>query len=106
MAEMLELLEKAAPATMVEGLIEFREYSWKPLSSYVHSGIHAVRWTETGFPGALLQQTVRASDGLLVYTAMHLADLSGDDTKGMVIVVAATRHPDCLPPHRRSETAG
>jgi hypothetical protein len=103
---MLDALNGVAPDSLVKGLVEFRDSSWKPLSSYVHGGIHAVRWTETGFPRPLLQQALKACDGLLVFTAMHLGVLSGDLTNSLSIVDVATRHSACLPPHRGSGSAG
>ena len=42
LSEMLKNLDGKAPKKAMDKLIEFKEYSWKPLSSYVHGGIHAV----------------------------------------------------------------
>lgn len=42
LAEMLKQLSSSAPIETTAPLEEFRKYSWKPLSSYVHGGIHAI----------------------------------------------------------------
>ena len=43
LGEMLKKLEGKAPQVVLDQLLEFSEYSWKPLSSYIHGGIHAVQ---------------------------------------------------------------
>ena len=43
LTEMLNKLEGKAPQDPLDMLLEFKEYSWKPLSSFVHGGIHAIR---------------------------------------------------------------
>ncbi|MFK5953111.1 MAG: hypothetical protein QM498_08635, partial [Desulfobacterium sp.] len=40
---MLKKLEGQAPQIVLDQLLEFKEYSWKPLSSYIHGGIHAIQ---------------------------------------------------------------
>lgn len=42
LTEMLEQLKDKAPLEAIGMLHEFKEYSWKPLSSFVHGGIHVV----------------------------------------------------------------
>jgi len=39
LSEMLIKLDGKAPQVVLDQLLEFREYSWKPLSSYIHGGI-------------------------------------------------------------------
>lgn len=103
--EMLDALGNSAPDSMVASLIEFRDSSWKPLSSYIHGGIHAVRWTETGFPGQILEQVLRICDGMLVFAALHLADLSGNRSNGLAVVGLAERHSAALPSTRPGRDA-
>nr|WP_320011325.1 hypothetical protein [uncultured Desulfobulbus sp.] len=50
LSEMLRQLEGKAPKIAFEQLIEFKEYQWKPLSSFVHGGIHAINRHSTGYP--------------------------------------------------------
>ncbi len=42
LSEMLTKLEGKAPKEALDMLLEFKEYSWKPLSSFIHGGIHAI----------------------------------------------------------------
>jgi hypothetical protein len=39
---MVEKLKQKAPENSVKPILEFKEYSWKPLNSYVHGGLHAI----------------------------------------------------------------
>lgn len=38
LSEMLKKLEGKAPQIALDQLLELKQYSWKPLSSYVHGG--------------------------------------------------------------------
>jgi hypothetical protein len=89
MAAMLGELGGRAPAQAINPLLEFKEYSWKPLSSYIHGGIHAITRHDKGYPAPLLSQAMRSSNGLLVMTGMMLVILSGDGRH-------AGRIPACL----------
>lgn len=100
LGEMLAALGQSAPDSLVTSLLDFRDSSWKPLSSYIHGGIHAIRWTETGFPGQILEQVLRICDGMLVFVALHLAELSGNRANGLAVVDLAERHSASLPPKR------
>lgn len=42
LSQMLVEIEEKAPHAPVAHLKEFKHYSWRPLSSFVHGGIHAV----------------------------------------------------------------
>ena len=105
LAQMLESLERQAPRSLAMSLLEFRESSWKPLSSYVHSGIHALRWIDSGFPGPLLTQNIKVCDGMLVFTALHFGELSGNLANGMIVIDCAAHHTACVPPLRVDESA-
>src|SRR5690606_468091 len=49
-AEMLKSLEGKAPKEALISLLSFKEHSWKPLSSYVHGGVHALHRHSKGYP--------------------------------------------------------
>lgn len=78
LGELLVELEGKAPALALGPLKEFKEYSWKPLSSYIHGGVHAITRHGKGYPIELLDQAVRSSNSLQVMTGMMLVILSGD----------------------------
>lgn len=77
LSEMLEKLEGKAPQEALNMLMEFKEYSWKPLSSFVHGGIHAIHRHSKGYPTQLLYQMLRISNGVSVMVGMLLVILHG-----------------------------
>ena len=42
--------EAKAPKNSIDPILEFKEYSWKPLSGYVHGGLHAIERHSKGYP--------------------------------------------------------
>jgi hypothetical protein len=97
LGELLVELEGKAPAQALGPLKEFKEYSWKPLSSYIHGGIHAVTRHGKGYPIELLAQAVRSSNGLLVMTGMMLVILSGDTKQQGRISKIQRQFSGCCP---------
>jgi hypothetical protein len=98
MSEMLTKLEDKAPKVAMDLLLEFKEYSWKPLSSYVHGGIHAVNRHSKGYPVPLLHQVLKASNGVSIMAGMLLVILSGDPSHTGKIPRIQHKFVDCLPP--------
>ena len=96
--EMLEKLESTAPQDAVGMLNEFREHQWKPLSSFVHGGLHAIHRHDTGYPVVLLLQVVKSSNGLLIMAAMMLVILHGGKDQRGKIPAIEKEFDDCLPP--------
>lgn len=45
-------------------LKEFKEYSWKALSSYIHVGWHPLTRKVEGYPVGLIEQVLQQSNGL------------------------------------------
>lgn len=78
MSEMLDSLVGKAPKEATDMLLEFKEYSWKPLNSFVHGGIHAVERHSKGYPLPLLIQLLKASNGVSMMTGMLLVIISGN----------------------------
>jgi hypothetical protein len=95
--EILVELEGKAPPQAIGPLLEFKEYSWKPLSSYIHGGIHAITRHGKGYPTELLSQAVRSSNGLQVMAGMMLVILSGDSRQQGKIPGIQQRFGDCCP---------
>ena len=96
--ELLVELNGKAPAQAIEQLNEFKEYSWKPLSSYIHGGIHAITRHGKGYPVELLAQAVRSSNGLQVMTGMMLVILSGDTRQQGRMPRIQQKFARCCPP--------
>lgn len=100
LSEMLSKLEGKAPAEPMEMLREFKQYSWKPLSSFIHGGIHAIDRHSKGYPVFLLEQALRASNGVSLMVGMLLVVLSGDPAQKGKIPKVQVEFADCLPPPR------
>ncbi|MES9905808.1 MAG: hypothetical protein ABW168_24445 [Sedimenticola sp.] len=100
LSEMLSKLEGKAPVEALSMLLEFKQYSWKPLSSFVHGGIHAINRHSKGYPVMLLKQALRASNGVSLMVGMLLVILSGDPAQRGKIPEIQREFADCLPPHR------
>jgi len=97
LSEMLEKLQGKAPQEPVNMLLEFREYSWKPLSSFVHGGIHAIHRHSKGYPLTLLEQMVRISNGVSVMVGMLLVILHGGGEQRGKMPKIQREFADCLP---------
>ena len=97
LTEMLINLEGKAPKIVLDQLLEFKEYSWKPLSSYIHGGIHAIQRHSKGYPVQLLIQTVKASNGVSLMAAMFLIIVANDISKRGLMPIIQREFKDCLP---------
>jgi hypothetical protein len=104
LSEMLGDLEGKAPSEALAMLHEFKEYSWKPLSSFVHGGIHAIHRHGNGYPEPLLVQAIRASNGVSVMAGMLIVILSNNLVLKGVIPTIQREYVDCLPPSKNVDT--
>ena len=104
LSEMLSKLEGKAPAEPLSMLQEFKQYSWKPLSSFVHGGSHAINRHSKGYPVLLLEQALRASNGVSIMVGMLLVILSGDLAQRGEISAVQIEFADCLPSHREESS--
>lgn len=97
-AEMLSDLEKVPQLENLRiALREFKDSSWLPLNSFVHSGIHAVHWTRFDPPHALVDQMFRSSNGLAVLAFQHLAILTGQPRLQSEVLSVCAAYSSCLP---------
>ncbi|PPV39475.1 DUF6988 family protein [Ectopseudomonas oleovorans] len=95
---MLEDIEKKAPHAPVDKLKEFKHYAWRPLSSFVHGGIHAVNRHGRGFPLELVHMQVRHSNGLLGIAGNLLLIIAGVPPEQQVMTRLYAEFSDCFPP--------
>ena len=100
LSEMLKSLEGKAPQEALDMLIEFKEYSWKPLSSFIHGGIHAINRHSKGYPEPLLIQMLKISNGVSVMVGMLLVILSGDPRQKGKIPAIQKKYEDCSPEYK------
>tara|TARA_R110000868_G_scaffold155362_1_gene381796 strand:- start:10345 stop:11001 length:657 start_codon:yes stop_codon:yes gene_type:complete len=98
LSQMLEGIELKAPHAPVSQLKEFKHYSWRPLSSYVHGGIHAVSRHGKGFPVELVLMEIRHSNGLLGIAGNLLLILAGIPPGAGKMAGIYAEFEDCFPP--------
>ncbi|WP_082079404.1 DUF6988 family protein [Cupriavidus basilensis] len=99
LAEMLKQLDASeAPAQLVDQLRQFRDVSWKALSSYTHGGLHPLARTLSGFPVQLAIDAMRNSNALVCIAAQLTAILTGDPQRNMPPVRKLhVDFADCIP---------
>ena len=97
LSEMLEKLQGKAPQEPLDMLREFKEYSWKSLSSFIHGGLHAIHRHSKGYPLPLLVQMVRISNGVSLMVGMLLVILHGGGEQVGKIPRIQREFADCLP---------
>lgn len=101
LSEMLAKLEGNAPKEALDMLLEFKEYSWKPLSSFIHGGIHAINRHSKGYPPPLLLQLLKISNGVSSMVGMLLVVLAQDFRQQGKIPAIQREFSDCLPGHNK-----
>ncbi|WP_410488016.1 DUF6988 family protein [Aeromonas caviae] len=79
---------------------EFKNSSWLPLNSFVHSGIHAVFWTKYKAPPELIEQLFRISNGLNIIAFQEMGILTGRQNIQKEIFSVIAHYSDCLPKPR------
>ncbi|BBL92387.1 hypothetical protein VroAM7_50400 (plasmid) [Vibrio rotiferianus] len=96
LSEMISQLQKKAPQNAIDPILEFKEYSWKPLSSYVHGGLHAVNRHSKGYPVAMLEQVLKASNGVNGLVAVFGSILTGQTTLTRDVYKSFDKYADCF----------
>ena len=95
--DMIKAMKGKAPEQAFLMFSEFRDVQWRPLNSYVHSGIHALQRHGAGYPDQLIKEIIKSSNGLLTMTAMMAAILTGNQMITKDITKIQRRHEECLP---------
>ncbi|MFH4807144.1 hypothetical protein WMQ34_13055 [Vibrio diabolicus] len=96
LSEMISQLDKKAPKNAVDPILEFKEYSWKPLSSYVHGGLHAIERHSKGYPIPLLEQVLKNSNGVNGLVAVLGAILTGQVQLTQDVYDSFQEYSDCF----------
>lgn len=97
LSEMLGKLQGKSPQEPLDMLREFKEYSWKPLSSFIHGGLHAIHRYSKGYPLPLFEQMVRISNRVSLMVGMLLVILHGGGEQVGKIPRIQREFADCLP---------
>jgi hypothetical protein len=93
---MLSEIEKKGPAGLYRHLSEFKDNSWRPLNSFVHTGIHAVNRHRAGYPASLMSSVIKQSNNLTNMTAIALAEFLQDGDLMKSVATLYLKHLDCL----------
>lgn len=96
--EMIEAIKKHGPVAAYDAVSRFKEYSWKALNSYTHSGIHPLNRHAQGYPVVLLQNVLRNVNGLGVLTGMQIAAIAGSPPMQREVLELAAKFPKLMPP--------
>lgn len=103
LSEMMGSLEKVpACLNLMIALNEFRDSSWKPLNSFVHSGTHAIHWTRYRAPESQLSQIFKASNGLMLLAFQTLAILTGASILQQDLFERTRAYPQLFNPLRNA----
>jgi hypothetical protein len=96
---MLRELEgsSSAPKPIVEQLKQYRDVTWKAISSYAHGGLHPLSRTSTGYPPQLTYDVVRNSNAVIALTAQLACILTGDPEAMAPVHRFHMEFSDCLP---------
>ncbi len=78
LSEMITKLDGKIGNATYGMLQEFKHYSWKVTSSYVHCGLHAVSRNEKGFPLELVINIIKQSNGLMIMASMLVAQIANN----------------------------
>jgi hypothetical protein len=96
--EMMQDVQKKAPAPAYAALDGFKQHSWKALNSYTHAGIHPLRRHAEGYPTALVYNVLCNTNGLGVVACMQAVVLSDEQSLQRQILDIASKYSNCMPP--------
>ena len=96
LSEMIRKLEEKAPKNAVDPILEFKQYAWKPLSSYVHGGLHAIDRHHKGYPFEILEQALKASNGVNAMVAVLASMLTGQPELTKEVYKSFEIYSDCF----------
>ncbi|HGM6771414.1 TPA: hypothetical protein ACKQAW_001991 [Stenotrophomonas maltophilia] len=94
---MLEaLMQVPLLANLLPHLIELKAYAWRPLNSFVHTGVHALSRSRDGFPMLLAMDVIRMSNNLSMMAGQHLAILTGIPELQKEVIRLNETYAECL----------
>jgi len=96
-SDMLTALAVTAPPAPYQALANFKDSSWKALSSYAHAGLHPLQRHEAGHPLQLVEQVLKNSNGLSIVAGMQAAVLTGSRELVRKVGALQVTHHTCLP---------
>lgn len=96
--EMLDALEKShtSPTQIVAQLQEYKDLTWKPLSSFTHGGFHPISRAQSGYPLTQVFDMQRNSNGIFSLTIQLLTVLTGFPDTVLPVRAFHEEFKDCL----------
>ena len=95
-SSMMDVIKAKAPPGLYKSLQGFRDESWKTLNSFVHTGIHALNRSRTGYPAVMLEAVIRQSNNLSHIGALIFAECCRNQALFLAIVELHKQFNDCL----------
>lgn len=95
---MIDAIGKAGPKEAHAAITRFKDYSWKALNSYTHSGIHPLNRHAQGYPVTLLHNVLRNVNGLGVLTAMQSVVVADAQPLQQNVLELASKYSRIMPP--------
>lgn len=97
---MLDGITEHAPPTVGPMLQQLKSNLWRPMNSFVHTGIMPMKLALRDSPFAAIDDNLRNSNGLSLIAAMLIAFSSGDSGLTARIRDIQLEYRDCQPPLR------
>lgn len=95
---MMDAIDKSAPAEAFAALSRFKNYSWKALNSYAHAGIHPIARHAAGYPDEIIEAVLCNANSLAGLCGMQAVVLCGRQPLQKQILELAAKYPSCMPP--------
>lgn len=93
---MMDSIKKSAHPRLYQILQAFRDFSWRPLNSFVHTGLHALSRKRTGYPIALLLTLVRQSNNLSYIAALLIPEGQQNQDLTLAMLGIHRQYVDCF----------
>ncbi|MCH4293805.1 hypothetical protein MJ923_05745 [Shewanella sp. 3B26] len=94
--EMMKAMEGKAPPNALQPLQEFKENSYKALSSYIHGGIHAISRKSKGYPIPLLENVLKNSNQLCGVSCYFWAQMTKNPLLMAQAMHSFNKYQDCF----------
>lgn len=95
--DMLKDLEQKGPAGAARIFLRFRDRLGDGLNSFLHSGIHPLQRSVTGYPELLLVDLIKNSNALSLLGILVIAELGDNLEVAGCMVELNQRFSDILP---------
>ena len=96
--EMLKHIDGKAPPTVVHSLSAYMSMAWNAMNSYTHGSLRPMIRFRNGYAPELLSQTIQNANGVQLFAAMLLAQMTNNPEVVGGVVEISRRHAHVLPP--------